>query len=953
MITIYDQKKVNIRWEVFKTVNNVHEDFSQAEVWMFLIADEHKYPLHTALDGNFVTATIDGGAFAPGSYSAVLMWLKNPETSKDLTRTRLDNIFALTPYEDEDTSRVEGDVTVTLKSMVATYGYDGLDAYERAIMLGRFWGSEEEWMQSLGDHDLANYYTKGEVDELIDNVEVDLTDYYTKGQTDAKIDEAAGGLRQAVQTNTDDIALAKADITDLQGSTDSMESRVTDLETDMGNFVGLNQSNYKGMFSNVNSLPSMTEIGWAWVGDNMTSMAVYVWFNATDGWTRYGSNSYDLTDYSGVASQLATIGSKIGDLTELETTDKTDLVSAINEVKNNASTTAEDTSYEDNYGIGADNVQEAIDKVGFVGEDTEIDLTQYTEQRAWISASAKWLVSSSVYPYYGIFVPVNAGEKYKIVGNAANASYYAFMKSYAVGSHNASVTTFATGASRIEVGAGQTVVDTAPSDAICMWIGTTMNASGDVIPQKVEIPRKSTADCLADLQEDLDDTEERVDGLYDALKTDQSQYLGNWRTSDSSKSPIVVGEDNSCTFTCGTGGRVGFEVSNVADGAELHISFHYEKTAKSSGSWGIGSTMTATWATIVPVSGSVLIGEPLSGDCEFSFIVPSGVKFIYLSAPNFRGGQDGQTVTISNLKAWTEQTLSEKFDSLEAEQRIPSTLTQYSYYGEKINIPSANHLAYINYMTLSCSRMSDNYYQGAACYGDYLFVGGANGYELDIYNLSEKAFVQHIEITGKEPNENDHMNTLFFSNEFHTSGDDFPLLYSCSGYAVGGVNYVHGYRIVKSSSEETFTAELVHTITLNFGEWTDAVCDMDYGFLWIRTGGNAMTFYKYSMPSYTSGDVTLSPNSGVVESFSIPTQEFGVAYPQGFLFHEGHIYYTSGNGAQAGGLHLTSINTRTRCRATDIDIRAIGLTQEPESCVIYNGHLCIVYNTKLVMFYFD
>ena len=657
-----------------------------------------------------------------------------------------------------------------------------------------------------------------------------------------------------------------------------------------------------------------------------------------------------------IPQQLTQIGSKIGDLSELETTDKSDLVSAINEVKQateDLSGDAADINYTDNYGMGADNVQDAIDKVGFVGTDIEIDLTQYTEQRAWISASAKWLVSSSVYPYYGIFVPVNAGGKYKIVGNAANASYYAFMKSYAVGSHNASVTTFATGASRIEVGAGQTVVDTAPSDAICMWIGTTMNTSGDVIPQKVEIPRKSTADCLADLQEDLDDTEERVDGLYDSLKTDQSQYLGNWRTSDSSKSPIVVGEDNSCTFTCGTGGRVGFEVSNVADGAELHISFHYEKTAKSSGSWGIGSTMTATWATIVPVSGSVLIGEPLSGDCEFSFIVPSGVRFIYLSAPNFRGGQDGQTVTISNLKAWTEQTLSEKFDSLETEQRIPSTLTQYSYYGEKINIPSANHLAYVNYMTLSCSRMSDNYYQGAACYGDYLFVGGANGYELDIYNLSEKAFVQHIEITGKEPNENDHMNTLFFTNKFHTSGDEFPLLYSCSGYAVGGVNYVHGYRIVKSSSEETFTAELVHTITLNFGEWTDAVYDTDYGFLWIRTGGNAMTFYKYSMPSYTSGDVTLSPNSGVVESFSIPTQEFGVAYPQGFLFHEGHIYYTSGNGAQAGGLHLTSINTRTRCRATDIDIRAIGLTQEPESCVIYNGHLCIVYNTKLVMFYFD
>lgn len=37
-----------------------------------------------------------------------------------------------------------------------------------------------------------------------------------------------------------------------------------------------------------------------------------------------------------IPAQLATIGSKIGDLTELETTDKSDLVSAINEVKNSA-----------------------------------------------------------------------------------------------------------------------------------------------------------------------------------------------------------------------------------------------------------------------------------------------------------------------------------------------------------------------------------------------------------------------------------------------------------------------------------------------------------------------------------------------------------------------------------------------------------------------------------------
>lgn len=37
------------------------------------------------------------------------------------------------------------------------------------------------------DVDLSDYYNKGEVDELIANVEVDLTDYYTKGEVDDAI----------------------------------------------------------------------------------------------------------------------------------------------------------------------------------------------------------------------------------------------------------------------------------------------------------------------------------------------------------------------------------------------------------------------------------------------------------------------------------------------------------------------------------------------------------------------------------------------------------------------------------------------------------------------------------------------------------------------------------------------------------------------------------------------
>jgi hypothetical protein len=61
----------------------------------------------------------------------------------------MDYLFAITEYEDEATNIGEGEVKVRAKSSVATYGYDGLSAYEIAVMRGDFTGSEEEWIEDI------------------------------------------------------------------------------------------------------------------------------------------------------------------------------------------------------------------------------------------------------------------------------------------------------------------------------------------------------------------------------------------------------------------------------------------------------------------------------------------------------------------------------------------------------------------------------------------------------------------------------------------------------------------------------------------------------------------------------------------------------------------------------------------------------------------------------------
>lgn len=52
------------------------------------------------------------------------------------------------------------------------------------------------------DADLTNYYTKTEVNTLLENVEVDLDDYYTKSEVDGKLDDKQETLKSGVNIKT-------------------------------------------------------------------------------------------------------------------------------------------------------------------------------------------------------------------------------------------------------------------------------------------------------------------------------------------------------------------------------------------------------------------------------------------------------------------------------------------------------------------------------------------------------------------------------------------------------------------------------------------------------------------------------------------------------------------------------------------------------------------------------
>lgn len=65
-------------------------------------------------------------------------------------RSRKDYVFALTSYDSEAGCFSTDEVTIRLCSSVATYGYDGLSAYEIAVMRGDFSGTEGEFLEWCG-----------------------------------------------------------------------------------------------------------------------------------------------------------------------------------------------------------------------------------------------------------------------------------------------------------------------------------------------------------------------------------------------------------------------------------------------------------------------------------------------------------------------------------------------------------------------------------------------------------------------------------------------------------------------------------------------------------------------------------------------------------------------------------------------------------------------------------
>lgn len=146
MLYIYKNRQIAISWTILRE-KGVLEDFSDSyDLSCFLIPPSNERRLVSFDLGNplylLIPYEIDEGC-----YSLELIWRKNAsdEIGRTICRTRVDSVFTVT----SDSSIAEELTSVCkvyIKSLVAIYGYDGLDAYQLAVLHRKTTLSEAEWL---------------------------------------------------------------------------------------------------------------------------------------------------------------------------------------------------------------------------------------------------------------------------------------------------------------------------------------------------------------------------------------------------------------------------------------------------------------------------------------------------------------------------------------------------------------------------------------------------------------------------------------------------------------------------------------------------------------------------------------------------------------------------------------------------------------------------------------
>lgn len=153
-------QRINLSWTISRGASKVKEDFRRSSLFVFLTSNNEQIPLNYTLSENVITATLPTG-LPEGVYGLLAVWFKsacNPfEGGNDaslpplgrMSRSQVDDLFGITAVSNEADYSESSAVNIEVRSMVATYGYDGLSAYEIAVISGQTTLRQSEWVSNI------------------------------------------------------------------------------------------------------------------------------------------------------------------------------------------------------------------------------------------------------------------------------------------------------------------------------------------------------------------------------------------------------------------------------------------------------------------------------------------------------------------------------------------------------------------------------------------------------------------------------------------------------------------------------------------------------------------------------------------------------------------------------------------------------------------------------------
>lgn len=248
MITIRNGQTIKIEWTILKYNSEVKEDLDKAKLLVFLVGGGNKRNMPYTLEDRVIHFTIPTD-LPIGVYRLESLWLKGDvlTTSVDgvgccmcdgttkfrtASRSIKSDLFAVSDVDEEVSYPDSNVLEMKITTSAVSYGYDGLSAYELAVLHGEWNNDELAWLRLF-------FTNAEEFKEYLEDY------YYKKTEVDTKISKLSDHIEGEIESIDDALDTIHGEINNVGNEIESVNQRINDLSS---------VYNVQGSLSNLNEL---------------------------------------------------------------------------------------------------------------------------------------------------------------------------------------------------------------------------------------------------------------------------------------------------------------------------------------------------------------------------------------------------------------------------------------------------------------------------------------------------------------------------------------------------------------------------------------------------------------------------------------------------------------------------------------------------------------------------